>query len=95
MAIQVAYTDGATKISVPTAYVRILSINIDAVAQTITVTLGIYASASARQAGGTPLVMYWAWPPFSSIMNGPVDIPVAAYNYVKTLPVFAGAVDVA
>lgn len=95
MALQVSYTDPATKLVVPTAYVRILSITIDAITQTVDVSLGIYATAAARTAGGTPLMNYHAWPPFSAIMNGPIDIPVAAYNYVKALPVFSGASDVA
>ena len=94
MALQASYTDPASKIVLPTAYVRILSIHIDAVEQTIDVTLGIYSTSAARQAGGTPLMMYHAWPPFSAIMSGPIDIPVASYTYVKTLPIFVGAVDV-
>lgn len=95
MALQASYTDPASKITLPTAYVRILSITIDAVSTTIDVSLGIYATAAARTAGGTPLINYHAWPPFAAIMSGPIDIPVASYNYVKTLPIFAGAVDVA
>lgn len=94
MALQASYTDPQSKVTLPTAYVRILAIVIDAVATTIEVRLGIYATAAARTIGGTPLLSYSAWPPFSAIMNGPVDIPVASYAYVKTLPVFTGAVDV-
>lgn len=94
MALQASYTDPASKMNLPTAYVRILGIYIDAVATTIEVRLGIYATAAARAIGGVPILSYSAWPPFSAIMNGPVDIPVSAYGYVKTLPIFAGAVDV-
>jgi len=95
MAIQVAYTDPGTNAVLPTAYVKVLGILIDALALTIEVRLGIYATAAARTAGGAPLLRYSAWPPFSAITGGPIDIVVASYNYVKTLPIFAGAVDVA
>jgi hypothetical protein len=95
MALQVNYVDPVSKITLPTAYCRILTILIDAVAQTIDVQIGIYATAAARTAGGTPLMTYHAFPPFNAIMSGPIDIPVASYNYVKTLSIFTGAVDVA
>lgn len=95
MAIQVAYTDGTTKLALPTAYCKILSITIDAVDLTIDVAIGIYANAAARTAGGQPLIVLHGWPPFNALMNGPIDVPASAYNYVKTLPMFAGAVDVA
>lgn len=95
MALQVSFADPSTKLVVPTAYALIQSITIDAIAQTIDVAIAVYATAAARTAGGTPLLIYHAWPPFASIMSGPVNIPVAAYTYVKSLAIFSGAVDVA
>lgn len=94
MAIQVAYQDPGSRLNLPVAYVRVLAIHIDALAATIEVKLGIYPDAASRAAGGTPLLTYSGWPPFSAITGGPIDIVAASYGFVKTLPVFAGAIDV-
>jgi len=94
MALQFNYTDPATLVVAPTCYARLLSLHIDALTQTIDVAVGLYLDAAARTAGGTPLAIYHAWPPFAAIMGGPVNIPVAAYNFVKTQPGFTSATDV-
>lgn len=95
MALQVTYTDPASRLVMAGAYAQIQYLHIDAVALTLDLAIAIYVSAAAKAAGGSPLLVYHAWPPFSAIMNGPVDIPVASYAYVKTLGIFSGATDVA
>lgn len=94
MALQLNYSDPDTKVVAPAAYARILSLHIAAVEQTIDVVIGLYVDAAARQAGGTPLAIFHGWPPFAAVMNGPVTIQAAVYQFAKTLPLFAAATDV-
>lgn len=96
MALQISYTDPATRVAAPTAYARILYMNIDALGGLVDVAVGFYVSAAARTAGGTPLVTMHFWPPIAQVATVPipVDIQTSLYAYLKTQPVFAGALDV-
>lgn len=94
MALQINWTDPSSRVVATTAYARILTVYIDALALTVDITVGFYITQAARAAGANPLAVSHLNPPFNALMNGPVDIPVAVYNYLKTLALFSGAIDV-
>jgi hypothetical protein len=96
VALQINYTDPATKVVATTAYARILYMNIDALGGLVDVAVGFYVTAAARAAGGTPLLTMHFWPPINQVATVaiPVDIQTSLYTYLKTQPVFAGALDV-
>lgn len=95
IALQVAWTDATTQITVDEAYVRVVDIHVDAIAQTIDLTVGLYASAAAQAAGAKPFApLFHAWPLYASFLGESVDVRAAAYGYIKTLPGFADATDV-
>jgi hypothetical protein len=94
MALQFNYNDPSTLIVAPTCYAKILSILIDVIPQIIDVRVGLFYMKAASDGGQRPFAEYHGYPPFAVIMGGPINIPVASYNYMKTLPLFALAVDV-
>jgi hypothetical protein len=96
MALQISFTDPATKVVAPTAYARLLYINIDAVAALVDVAVGFYVTQAARAAGGVPLVTMHFWPPIAAVASAviPVDIQTSLYTFLHTQAIFSGATDV-
>jgi hypothetical protein len=93
-ALQVSYTDPTTEVTAASAYARIVGINVDAISQTIDLTVGVYATAAARTAGSLPFGTYHAWPDYATFLNQTVNVRAAAYNFLKSLTPFYGATDV-
>jgi NAD-dependent oxidoreductase involved in siderophore biosynthesis len=96
VALQISYTDPATKVAATTCYAKILYINIDAVANLVDIAVGLYVTAAAKAAGGTPLATMHFWPPINQVATVPipVDIQTSLYTYLKTQATFTGALDV-
>lgn len=96
MALQINFTDPATRVVAATAYARILYMNIDALASLVDIAVGLYVTQAARAAGGTPLVTLHFWPPIAAVASAPipVDLQTSVYTYLHTQPVFSGATDV-
>lgn len=72
----------------PESYARIFQIRSNQVFTIIAVNW--YATAAAYAAGEPPVKM-WEYNTETASLHG--DIYPAAYNYLKTLPDFAGAID--
>lgn len=87
MALQLSWTVDET--TYPNAYARVLNCAVDS--RFSWVVVGIYADEAARWANVDPVKVesYIAATPS---LTG--DIYTAAYAFLKTLPEFAGAVDV-
>lgn len=95
MALQTSWTDPDTQVTAPTAYARVIGINVDAINQIIDLTIGLYYTQAARAAGGKPFAPpFHAWPAYAALLGEAVDVRAAAYNFLKTLPEFTGASDV-
>lgn len=95
MALQTSYTDPITGVTAATAYVRVIGIVVDCVAQTIDLTVGIYADAAARTNGNMPFGTFHAWPSYAAFLGQSVDVRAAAYGYLATLSQFSGSTSVA
>lgn len=93
MALELAWTDPTTQIQVPTAYAKIVSIHVDAVAETVDILVGLYVTALARQDGSMPFGQYHAWPDYDTLLGQTIDVRAAAYGFLKTLDAFTGAID--
>jgi hypothetical protein len=94
MALQISYTDVSTKLVLPAAYVKIHSMLIDAVGLQAVINMGVYVNAAAKVAGGAPMYILPFNPPFAPLIAGPIDLQAAIYTWLKTQPLFAGALDV-
>lgn len=96
MALQISYTDPATRAVLPACYGRIHYMNIDALGGTVDVAVGLYINKAARDAGGTPLVVWHGWPPIAQVASVPipVDLQSSLYSWLKTQGIFVGATDV-
>jgi hypothetical protein len=88
-----AWTNQRTSVTLPAAYARLVGINVDVIAQTVDLSVGIYADEAARVKGAAPDDVYHAWPDFAAMLGLPVDVRAASYAMLKTLPAFAGATD--
>jgi hypothetical protein len=78
----------------PIAYARVISITVDALAQTIDLGIGIYASAVARNSDALPFDTFHAWPNYGAFLGHPIDVRAATYVYLKQLPQFTFSADV-
>jgi hypothetical protein len=95
MALQTSWLATNTQVQAPTAYARIITMHIDAIAQTVDLTVGLYVTAAARTAGAAPYDIFHAWPPYIQFLGQPIDVRAAAYNWlVANVPAFAGAISV-
>jgi hypothetical protein len=96
VALQINFTDPATRVVAPTAYARILYMHIDIGNALVDVGVGFYVDQPARAAGGDPMTTMHFWPPINAVANAaiPVNIQTSLYGYLKTQVVFAGAADV-
>lgn len=95
MALQVVWQDPTTQVTASAAYARVVSIHVDANAQTIDLAVGLYATALARNTlDAPPFTVFHAWPDYAEFLGTPVDVRAAAYAFLKTLPPFAQSADV-
>ena len=88
-------------LTLDTLYLRVLGVNLSPLTQTAHLDLGVYVSWAARQAGHAPVavrqvdvdsVEYTQWFADNALLGRtPLS---AAYDYLKTLPAYAAAVDV-
>jgi len=98
MALQIELNDSNVGIPALQAYARVSALHYDVASNRVDVYVDIFATESTRQAGKSPID--------GGVFSGQpgVDMPVldntipglraAVYAWLKTLPKFAGAVDV-
>lgn len=87
MALQLSWTVNET--TYPNAYARVLNVSVSAPLSWLSVA--IYADEAARWANAAPVSLETYIAATPSLAG---DIYAAAYAFLKTLPEFAGAVDV-
>jgi hypothetical protein len=96
LALSLNWTSPTTHVEVLNAYARVVSISVDSLTHVIDLGVGLYASDAAYHTPGTqPFDIYHAWPDYATFLGVSVDVRTASYEYLKTLPAFSGAVDVA
>lgn len=101
MALQQAYEDTSTGVSCPDGYYRVDAVCVRTKPADAQVLVGVYKDAQARQDGKTPVAVreYIASGDAYSthfalaVLDGANPVK-QAYGYLKTLPAFAGALDV-
>lgn len=72
-----------------------IGINVDCIAQTIDLTIGMYATEAAYNTPNTlPFDTYHAWPNYAALLGQPVDVRAASYEFLMTLPIFMTAINV-
>lgn len=93
MALQISISEAnsSTGIAIPEAYIRIhiVSFRTDGA---ISISGVVYYNAAARQAGKQPVQSFGMILPNANPSAG--DLRDQGYTYLKTLPEYAGAIDV-
>jgi hypothetical protein len=98
MALQVNKETTNVGVAAPTAYARIMTLTFDAVSGAVSVAVNIYYDEAARDQELVPVEgqVFTGIPGVNmpSIDGSIPGVRAAMYMWLKTLPYFAGAVDV-
>ncbi len=98
MALQVNLPETNVGLPAPEGYARIVALAYDLLTGKAQVAVNIYANQAAREAGKNPVAGgVFEGKPGEDMPSLDADIPgvrAALYGWLKTLPVFASAIDV-
>ena len=94
MAIQLSYTNANS--SFPTAYFRIVRIELDIESRSVVLTVRVFSTDGDRQAGRRQLEtqLYVFRAADLAYFTGAANVLAGGYTALKSLPEFTGAVDV-
>jgi hypothetical protein len=94
MALQVSWIEPSTQVMAPNAYAKVIGIQVDAIQQTVDVTVGLFVSQVAYNLNAVPFSMFHFQPAYATLLGQTVDVRAACYTYMLQLPQFAGAISV-